>query len=257
MFVMMLYNHYRLHKLKAEGVVKINEEQQGKHKIVYHMLDFLALTDMELICLMPWQEIEDANGFPFGAVKPARFAAGVEDGAQLSMQVIYLICKSGMDWATVPSMCLTIGSWAFRFFVTAEQTTVSASSGSTSSIKTVISNALHDNAEDLQGAAFGEEAETKNDRGVELSTRRASSDHRKTRLVEALRAQGLHRYADVLWELGVNEPGTLATLEWEDIKDTGIKKLELKTLVRIGQNLSTTGMAADVTNHVPGTTDAV
>lgn len=154
MFVMMLYNHYRLHKLKAEGVVMINKEQQGKHKIVYHVLHFLALTDMELICLMPWQEIEDANGFPFGAVKPARFAAGVEDGVQLSMQVVYLICKSGMDWATVPSMCLTIGSWAFRFFVTAEQATVSVSSGSTSSIKTVIGNAPHDNAEDLQGAAY-------------------------------------------------------------------------------------------------------
>lgn len=137
---MMLHNHYRLHKLKAEGVLKINEEQQGKHKIVYHVLHFLALTDMELICL------EDANGFPFGAVKPARFAAGVEDGVQLSMQVVYLICKSGMDWATVPSMCLTIGSWAFRFLVTAEQ--------------------------NLQAAVFRNAAETKNKRAVEMVTSR-------------------------------------------------------------------------------------
>ena len=254
MFVMMLHNHYSLHKLKAEGVVKINKEQQGKHKIVYHVLHFLALTDMELICLMPWQEIEDANGFPFGAVKPARFAAGVEDGVQLLMQVVYLICKSGMDWATVPSMCLTIGSWAFRFFVTAEQTTISASSGSTTSIKWTTGNALHDRT---VKAAFRKTAETKNGRGVELPPQRDSSDLRKTRLTEALRAQGLRRYADVLWDLGVNEPRTLATLEWEDIKDTGIKKLELKTLVRIGQNLSTTGVVAEVTNHVPGTTDAI
>lgn len=83
--------------------------------------------------------------------------------------------------------------------MTAEQTTISASSGSTSysSIKTIIGNALHDNAEDLQGVAFRKVAETANSRRGELPPQQDSSDLRKTRLAEALRAQGLHRYADV------------------------------------------------------------
>ena len=30
-----------------------------------------------------------------------------------------------------------------------------------------------------------------------------------------------------LWDLGVKEPHQLATLEWEDVEDTGMKKFEV------------------------------
>jgi hypothetical protein len=213
MFIMMLYNHYRLNKIKTDGVetdgAKINEEQRDKHKIAYHTLHFLALTDMELICLLPWRDIEDANGFPLDTVKTARIAAGIEDGVQLLMQIVYLICKSKMDWATLPSMCLTIGSQAFRCFVSAEQVDVSKSTSSaTSTIRQTVFEKV-ENSENLQDAAFEVAGGEKERRGIELPTRRDSSSIRKGKLVEALRTEGLHQHADMLWDMGLYEPHQL------------------------------------------------
>ena len=38
------------------------------------------ITDMELLSLMPWAEIYDGNGFPYGEAKKARFVAAVSGG---------------------------------------------------------------------------------------------------------------------------------------------------------------------------------
>ena len=66
-------------------------------------------------------------------------------------------------------------------------------------------------------------------------TRQDSDVLFKEKFRVALKTQRLHKHLDTLWDMGVNMTSKLATLEWEDVQDTGITRFELKSLRRIGQ----------------------
>ena len=65
----------------------------------------------------------------------------------------------------------------------------------------------------------------------------------------------MHGRLDSLWAIGVNEPRLLADLTWEDVKDSGISKFELKQLVKIGSASSSRATAE--TDHHQSVTDVL
>ena len=56
----------------------------------------------------------------------------------------------------------------------------------------------------------------------------------KTELERALTEEGLVDLTDTLWAMGIRKPRQLAHLDWEDLADEGITKVQFKVLQHIG-----------------------
>ena len=123
--VMMFYNKICVRKMEGELWWRnsINQDYLDDHPIAFAIFRFFILTDMELVALLPWKPSSDisANGFPVGATKQGRLNAHIEDGIQVSIQIVYLLLLGEMNWATLPSMVLSAGTFMFRIFVAADQ----------------------------------------------------------------------------------------------------------------------------------------
>lgn len=107
----------------------------------------LILTDMELVALLPWKTSADlaANGFPIEAAKRGRFNSHVEDGVQVTIQIVYLVLLGQMDWETLPSMVLSAAAFIFRVFVNHDQSKMQdqTNRGTYKHASVVITHALH------------------------------------------------------------------------------------------------------------------
>ena len=62
----------------------LDEEYLKRHPVAYLIFQYLMLSDMELVALLPWKPAgkDSANGFPLEASKQGRINAHVEDGVQ-------------------------------------------------------------------------------------------------------------------------------------------------------------------------------
>ena len=90
----------------------LDEDYLKRHPVAYLIFQYLMLTDMELVALLPWKPASgNANGFPPEAQKKGRFNTHVEDGVQFLLQILYLTLLGEMDWATLPSMVLSAGEF--------------------------------------------------------------------------------------------------------------------------------------------------
>lgn len=56
----------------------------------------------------------------------------------------------------------------------------------------------------------------------------------KTELEGALAEEGLVDLTDTLWAMGIRKPRQLAHLDWEDLSDEGITKVQFKVLQHVG-----------------------
>ena len=56
----------------------------------------------------------------------------------------------------------------------------------------------------------------------------------KTELEGALAEEGLVDLTDTLWAMGIRKPRQLAHLDWEDLSDEGITKVQFKVLRHVG-----------------------
>lgn len=55
------------------------------------------------------------------AAKKGRFNAYAEDGFQFVIQILYLLLLGEVDWATLPCMAMSFAGFAFRMFVSKDQ----------------------------------------------------------------------------------------------------------------------------------------
>ena len=60
-------------------------------------------------------------------------------------------------------------------------------------------------------------------------------DKSKAELRTALEAEDRADLLDVLWNMGIRKPRELADLEWEDVSEEGISKIQFKALQHIGR----------------------
>ena len=70
----------------------LNENMMREHRSLYAVLTFLAYTDMEVLCLMPWRKdcSRGADGFPDrAAVIIAHRSGYIEDFTQLMVQIAH------------------------------------------------------------------------------------------------------------------------------------------------------------------------
>ena len=122
---MMLYNNICIRKMEGERWWRqgLDQAYLDNHPIAYKVFRLFILTDMELVALLPWKPSGNtsANGFPLDAAKQGRFNSHVEDGVQVSIQVVYLLLLGEMDWATLPSMLLSAFAFIFRVYVAIDQ----------------------------------------------------------------------------------------------------------------------------------------
>ena len=105
----------------------------------------------------------------------------------------------------------------------------------------------------------GEDAHT-NDRGsiMTLKERQEASrptpmlsnsskvlrDKYKAELRKALEAENRADLLDVLWNMGIRKPRELADLEWEDVSEEGISKIQFKALQHTGRKPAPSSDAA-------------
>mmetsp|Transcript_44739 Transcript_44739/g.121948 ORF Transcript_44739/g.121948 Transcript_44739/m.121948 type:complete len:480 (+) Transcript_44739:803-2242(+) len=121
---MMLYNSLCIREMQGEDWWKntLDEDYLKRHPVAYLIFQYLMLTDMELVALLPWKPASgNANGFPPEAQEKGRFNTHVEDGVQFLLQIMYLMLLGEMDWATLPSMVLSAAAFIFRMYVSTDQ----------------------------------------------------------------------------------------------------------------------------------------
>lgn len=109
--------------LFSEPWWEINGNYLDSHPAASSVFRCLMLTDMELVALLPWKPSGEvaANGFPLEAAEQGRRNAHVTNGVQFMIQVAYLLLLGDMDWATLPSMVLSVAGFMFRVFVWKDQ----------------------------------------------------------------------------------------------------------------------------------------
>ena len=53
--------------------------------------------------------------------------------------------------------------------------------------------------------------------------------------MEALKTEDQADLLEIVWNIGIRKPRALADIEWEDVSEEGVSKIQFKALQRIGR----------------------